>query len=329
MGGSLLGWSPHFPSLPVATLRACEPPPLRAPGSKLQVVGGEFLTIRYPPPLLKKKRKVILRDREGGGERLHRDYFAPDAVYGPQLFRHRFGMSRALFLRIVNALEVDPYFQQCPDACGRFDFSPIQAQWRFGNWLAWHGAYTRGDESEPTIILEVVASQDLWIWHAFFRVVGSNDDINLLNQSTLFNDVLLGNEAVVQFISNNFHHTRGCYLTDGIYPNWPVFVKSFQFPSDEKKRRFKMMQEVARKDVERAFGVARWGIIKGEFAAAWDGDAGEGSSSVPQTQFNTGTPPKFTTFMAQSTNMKDSRLHAHLRDDLVEHVWARFGPGEP
>ncbi|XP_057770786.1 uncharacterized protein LOC130990581 [Salvia miltiorrhiza] len=81
-----------------------------------------------PPHLPKKKRKVVLvlRDREGGGERFHRDYFAPDAVCGPQFFRRHLCMSRALFLRIVNALEVDLYFQQHPDACGRIGFSPIQ-----------------------------------------------------------------------------------------------------------------------------------------------------------------------------------------------------------
>ncbi|XP_057803484.1 uncharacterized protein LOC131018792 [Salvia miltiorrhiza] len=257
-----------------------------------------------PPPRPRKKRTVVRRDREGGAECLHRDYFSVEPVYGPQLFRRRFRMSRELFLRIVNALEVDPYFQQRPDAIGRLSFSPIQKctaavrqlayetavdccdeYLRIGEttaleclkkfckavvrifggtylrrptiadgWkncpVAWHDAYTRGDQGEPTIILEAVASQDLWIWHAFFGVAGSNNDINVLHQSTLFNDVLAGHEAAVHFLANNSHHTRGYYLTDDIYPDWPVFVKSFQFPNDEKKRRFKVMQEAARKDVE-------------------------------------------------------------------------------
>ena len=34
--------------------------------------------------------------------------------------------------------------------------------------IAWHGMYT-GHCHEPTIILEAVASQDLWIWHAFLE----------------------------------------------------------------------------------------------------------------------------------------------------------------
>ncbi|XP_057779627.1 uncharacterized protein LOC130998214 [Salvia miltiorrhiza] len=360
-----------------------------------------------PPPRPRKKRTVVRRDREGGAERLHRDYFSVEPVYGPQFFRRRFRMSRELFLRIVNALEVDHYFQQRPDAIGRLSFSPIQkctaavrllaygtaadccdeylrigettalecmkkfckafvrifggtylrrpttadvqritamheARHEFSGMLgsldcmhwgwkncpvAWYGAYTRGDQGEPTIILEAVASQDLWIWHAFFGVAGSNNDINVLHQSTLFNDILAGHEAAVHFLANNSHHTRGYYLTDGIYPDWPVFVKSFRFPNDEKKRRFKVMQEAARKDVERAFGVlqARWGGNASNF----DGDDGEGPSSTPQTQFNSGAPPEFAAYLARNASLKDARLHARLRDDLVEHIWARFGPVDP
>jgi len=52
--------------------------------------------------------------------------------------------------------------------------------------LAWRGQFTRGDYGVPTIVLEVVASQDLHIWHAFFGVAGSNNDLNVLNQSPLF-----------------------------------------------------------------------------------------------------------------------------------------------
>jgi len=47
--------------------------------------------------------------------------------------------------------------------------------------VAWQGQYRRGDHRKPTIILEAVALQDLWIWHTFFRVASSNNDINVLN----------------------------------------------------------------------------------------------------------------------------------------------------
>ncbi|XP_018458072.2 uncharacterized protein LOC108828914 [Raphanus sativus] len=40
--------------------------------------------------------------------------------------------------------------------------------WEWKNCpTAWKGMYSRGHD-KPTIVLEAVASQDLWIWHAFF-----------------------------------------------------------------------------------------------------------------------------------------------------------------
>ena len=65
--------------------------------------------------------------------------------------------------------------------------------WRWENCpLAWRGQFTRGDYGVPTIILEAIASHDLHIWHAFFGVAGSNNDLNVLNQSPLFLDALKG-----------------------------------------------------------------------------------------------------------------------------------------
>jgi hypothetical protein len=48
-----------------------------------------------------------------------------------------------------------------------------------------HGQYT-GHTHEPTIILEAVASKDLWIWHDFFGLPESLDDINIFHRSHLF-----------------------------------------------------------------------------------------------------------------------------------------------
>jgi hypothetical protein len=63
----------------------------------------------------------------------------------------------------------------------------------------------------------------------------------------------------------------GCYLADGIYPEWSAFVKTVSHPIDRKKQYFAKVQESARKDIERAFGVlqARWGVIR-ELAYGWD-----------------------------------------------------------
>ena len=57
----------------------------------------------------------------------------------------------------------------------------------------------------------------------------------------------------------------GYYLADGIYPRWPVFLKTISCPTGARREFFAAKQEAARKDVERGFGVlqARWGIVKG------------------------------------------------------------------
>jgi hypothetical protein len=52
-------------------------------------------------------------------------------------------------------------------------------------------------------------------------------------------------------------------LSDGIYPEYATFVKTFTDPIDDKRKYFKKKQESARKDIERAFGVLkkRWKCI--------------------------------------------------------------------
>ena len=66
--------------------------------------------------------------------------------------------------------------------------------WKWKNFpFAWKDQYC-SHICEPTIILEAVASYDLWIWHAFFGLPGSNNDINVLERSHVLNllkDVLL------------------------------------------------------------------------------------------------------------------------------------------
>ncbi|KAL7600055.1 hypothetical protein Lser_V15G26946 [Lactuca serriola] len=121
----------------------------------------------------------------------------------------------------------------------------------------------RGDHKDLTIILEAIASHDLWILRAFFGPAGANNDINVLDQSTVFNDIYLGKSHDVPFQANGVAYKRGYYLTDGIYPPLFIFVKSFTCPNDPKRKNFKESQESARKDMERTFGVLkrRWQVL--------------------------------------------------------------------
>ncbi|XP_059629601.1 uncharacterized protein LOC132272472 [Cornus florida] len=56
----------------------------------------------------------------------------------------------------------------------------------------------------------------------------------------------------------------GHYLTDGIYSNYATLIQTIAEPVGPKNCLFAKVQEVARKDVERAFGVlqARFAIVK-------------------------------------------------------------------
>ncbi|XP_076952354.1 uncharacterized protein LOC143626061 [Bidens hawaiensis] len=64
---------------------------------------------------------------------------------------------------------------------------------------AWRGQFHRGDHPGPTIVLEAVASQDLWFWHALFGVAGSNNDLNVIDQSPIFVDLNDGVEPPQAF----------------------------------------------------------------------------------------------------------------------------------
>ena len=86
-----------------------------------------------------------------------------------------------------------------------------------------------------TIILEVVASNDLWIWHAFFGMPGSHDDINVLHWSHMFAKLAEGTAPEVNYSINGHDYTMGYYLADGIYPSWVTFVKSISQPMGNKK----------------------------------------------------------------------------------------------
>ena len=127
--------------------------------------------------------------------------------------------------------------------------------WKWKNCpTAWKGMYS-GHVHEPTIILEAVASYDLWIWHASFGLPGSHNDINVLERSSGFALLSEGRAPPANFSVNGNDYTMGYYLADGIYPKWATFVKTIPSPKGNKQIHFAKSQESARKDVERAFGV--------------------------------------------------------------------------
>ncbi|GJV00969.1 ALP1-like protein isoform X1 [Tanacetum coccineum] len=195
---------------------------------------------------------------------------------------------------------------------------------------------------------QAVADQRLWIWHAYFGVPGANNDLNVLYGSPLFDDELAGTAPECPFEVNGHIYNKGYYLADGIYPTWSVFVKTFSVAKTEKTLKFKRIQESSRKDIERAFGVlqGRWGIIR-QPARAFEINALkrimyccvmlhnmilEDEDFVVNLRdvFVDPTPdiPQEWTercdlHVRKHKELRDSKVHNDLRDDLVEHVWNR------
>ncbi|CAN1141985.1 hypothetical protein LINPERPRIM_LOCUS25756 [Linum perenne] len=139
-------------------------------------------------------------------------------------------MEKELFLRIVESLSnYSEYFRPRVDAANKQVLSPLQKCTTVIRQLAYGTPTDHYDE---------------------YLCIRSNNDINVLNQSPLFNDVLGRYSPDIQFTVNGTKYTKGYYLADGIYPEWATMVKSFAYPEDPKRKKFKKMQEAARKDVE-------------------------------------------------------------------------------
>ncbi|XP_021773502.1 putative nuclease HARBI1 [Chenopodium quinoa] len=244
---------------------------------------------------------------------------------------------------------------------------------------AWKGQYC-GRNKNATLILEAVADEDLWIWHSFFGIPGSCNDLNVLYRSSVFNDVLQGRAPPVKFTVNGHEYNLAYYLTDGIYPNWATFVQGFTHPQTPKKKLFADRKAGARKNVERAFGVlqARFAIIR-QPALAYDEDIladiiktciiihnmivqderdtyknadvirryyekdvasknprrrHQASTSATVNddepfQFQTGRPININNYLEKRDALRDRRTHQSLKDDLIEHIWQKFGDNNP
>jgi hypothetical protein len=143
------------------------------------------------------------------------------------------------YLRAPNEADIDRLLAEgesrgFPGMLGSIDCM----HWEWRNCpTAWKGMFT-GRGKTPSMILEAVASQNIWIWHAYFGMPGSCNDINVLNRSTIFSRYMQGESIPVNFTVNGRAYDMGYYLADGIYPDWPAFVKSVRNPRELKQRIF-------------------------------------------------------------------------------------------
>ena len=69
---------------------------------------------------------------------------------------------------------------------------------------------------------------------------GSNNDINVLEQSHIFFELAQGHAPTVNYSINGHDYIMGYYLADGIYPKWSKFVKTIPSPLGDKKKKKKL-----------------------------------------------------------------------------------------
>ncbi|XP_073367532.1 uncharacterized protein [Aegilops tauschii subsp. strangulata] len=123
------------------------------------------------------------------------------------------------YLREPNAQDTEKLFaiteaRGFPGMLGSIDCM----HWQWKNCPKGPRGMYQGHTREATIILEAVASHDLWIWYAFFGMSGSHNDINVLQRSPVFRRLCNGDSPPCNYTINGRDYNTGYYLADGIYP---------------------------------------------------------------------------------------------------------------
>ena len=76
-----------------------------------------------------------------------------------------------------------------------------------------------------------------------YGMPGSHNDINILDTSPLFKNLLNGKAPKCTYKINGKTYENGYYLCDGIYPDWSTLVKTISQPQGLERKHFAKMQE--------------------------------------------------------------------------------------
>ncbi|XP_022031153.1 protein ALP1-like [Helianthus annuus] len=265
-------------------------------------------------------------------------------LYGPAYLR------RLTWSDLQRMYDVHEHVHGFPGMIGSIDCM----HWKWEQCpTAWRGTHTRGDIGKPSLILQAVASYDLWIQNAYFGQQGSHNDINVFESSSVLEEIINGLAPSSAFYASDNYYKRGYYLTDGVYPEYATFVKTFTDPIDLKRKYFKRKQESARKDIERAFRVLRkrWHVINYP-ARYWTKEKMhdviytciilhnmilEDENKAICQDYNENDPSLFPEYWTQEVSsetrienimdIKNRETHNMLMSDLIDHLWDNKQPG--
>ncbi|XP_056864195.1 uncharacterized protein LOC130511296 [Raphanus sativus] len=164
--------------------------------------------------------------------------------------------------------------------------------WEWKNCpTAWKGMYSRGHD-KPTIVLEAVASQDLWIWHAFFGAPGTLNDLNILDRSPVFDEIINGDAPEVNFHVNGREYGLAYFLADGNIIKACIILHNM-IVEDERGSYLHATEFQQPEDMDPTFVVKRTTNLR--------------------------------TTLGRRAEVRDTQGHHQLKEDLVEHIWAKFG----
>ncbi|GJY90493.1 putative nuclease HARBI1 [Tanacetum coccineum] len=265
----------------------------------------------------------------------------PNLVIQDQCARARrvFCMHKHLFFRIVDAVTAnDRYFQQRVDATGRLSLSPLQkctAAMRvlaYGasfdavdGYLRMSGAVTRksltafvrgiiscfgvmstfegqrkmfGDDytisgnkqnGKPTIILEAIASYDLLIWHAFFGTP----------------------EAVRKDVERAF----GVLQARFAFLRHPCLIWDYE-QMGQIMIACVIMHNMIVEDERETYQNYDPSVFFNDTQTNGDDDV---------VAFSTERIADLTSYMRNREQLRNREAHSSLRNDLIEHIWQKFG----
>jgi hypothetical protein len=139
------------------------------------------------------------------------------------------------------------------------------------------------------------------------------------------------------------------YLTDGIYPFWPVFIKGVPISQQEKHQFFSMKQASVRKDVKCAFGLLKkkfsiltipdrsysqltFGLIMRACIILHnmiidderDNDYDDNYYAVTfivAPPVNYEAPASLASILQREAHLTFEFMFLNLQSDLIEHVW--------
>ncbi|XP_026399775.1 uncharacterized protein LOC113295660 [Papaver somniferum] len=230
------------------------------------IVVYQYMTQRMhrlfqPVPQEVLTRKMVERHREDGYERMMHNYFGPNCTWGPIKFHQRLGMYRPLFLRIISEIVVaDPTFDFQVDCTGKLGHSPHMKMYAVMKCLCKGIAADSTDDyvrmGAPIVYMYVKRFTRVIVLHfgsrymrlptredterllaenmarGFPGLLGSvdwsNNDLNVLAQSPLFDKMVNGLAAPCNYRINVHSYNKGYYLADNIYPRLSCIVQLFK-----------------------------------------------------------------------------------------------------